>query len=166
MMFGLRVAGIVQDSIVDGPGLRTAVFLQGCRRHCKGCHNPQTHDYAGGNLLSLSDILHKIISNVSKNVTFSGGEPFDQAKDLTNLAIVLKVYDYHIMAYTGYTWDELIKDDEKLALLQYIDILVDGPFIEEQKTASACYKGSSNQRMIDVPESFANGSVVLSPYDS
>lgn len=164
-MLGLRIAGIVQDSIVDGPGLRTTVFLQGCGRNCKGCHNPQTHDYSGGSLLSLLGILQKITTSVSKNVTFSGGEPFDQAKNLTNLAIVLKVYDFHIMAYTGYTWEELIADEEKLALLQYVDILVDGPFIEEQKTTVACYKGSRNQRVIDVPESLANGVVVLSPYD-
>lgn len=165
MMLGLRIAGIVQDSIVDGPGLRTAVFLQGCGRKCKGCHNPQTHDYSGGKLMSLLEILQKITTAVSKNVTLSGGEPFDQEKSLANLAIVLKVYDYHIMAYTGYTWEEIIADEEKLALLQYVDILVDGPFIEDQKTTTACYKGSNNQRVIDVPESLAQGVVVLSAYD-
>lgn len=164
-MLGLRIAGIVQDSIVDGPGLRTAVFLQGCGRKCKGCHNPQTHDYSGGKLMSLLEILQKITTAVSKNVTFSGGEPFDQAKSLTNLAIILKVYDYSITVYTGYTWEEIVADEEKFTLLQYVDILVDGPFIENQKTTTACYKGSSNQRVIDVPESLAKGAVVLSPYD-
>lgn len=115
--------------------------------------------------MSLLEILQKITTAVSKNVTFSGGEPFDQAKSLTNLAIILKVYDYSITVYTGYTWEEIVADEEKFTLLQYVDILVDGPFIENQKTTTACYKGSSNQRVIDVPESLAKGAVVLSPYD-
>lgn len=165
-MSDLRIAGIVYDSIVDGPGLRTTVFLQGCGRNCKGCHNPQTHDYSGGELMSLEETFSKITATVCKNVTFSGGEPFDQADELINLAILLTAHDYHIMAYTGYTFEEIVNDSKKLALLQYIDILVDGPFIEEQKTTSACYKGSSNQRVIDVSESLAQGAVVLSPCDS
>ena len=165
-MSGLRIAGIVYDSIVDGPGLRTTVFLQGCGRNCHGCHNPQTHDYSGGELMSLEEIFNKITATACKNVTFSGGEPFDQADELINLAILLTVHDYHIMAYTGYTFEEIVNDSKKLSLLQYIDVLVDGPFIEEQKTTSACYKGSSNQRVIDVSESLTQGAVVLSPCDS
>ena len=160
-MSGLRIAGIVYDSIVDGPGLRTTVFLQGCGRNCKGCHNPQTHDYSGGELMSLEETFSKITATVCKNVTFSGGEPFDQADELINLAILLTVHDYHIMAYTGYTFEEIVNDHDKLSLLQYIDILVDGPFIEEQKDITLKFKGSANQRVIDLRKTIANNEIII-----
>ena len=160
-MSGLRIAGIVYDSIVDGPGLRTTVFLHGCGRNCKGCHNPQTHDYSGGELMSLEETFSKITATVCKNVTFSGGEPFDQADELINLAILLTVHDYHIMAYTGYTFEEIVNDHDKFALLQYIDILVDGPFIEEQKDITLKFKGSANQRVIDLRKTIANNEIII-----
>ena len=111
--------------------------------------------------MSLEETFSKITATACKNVTFSGGEPFDQADELINLAILLTVHDYHIMAYTGYTFEEIVNDHDKLALLQYIDILVDGPFIEEQKDITLKFKGSANQRVIDLRKTIANNEIII-----
>ena len=133
----LRIAGTVNDSIVDGPGIRFTVFVQGCPHNCKGCHNPQTHDFEGGTVADTEELLEKIKGNpLLDGVTFSGGEPFCQAEALASLGKQIKELGLNIVTYTGYTFEKLYEDrslnnwDE---LLGVTDILIDGPFILEQK---------------------------------
>ena len=158
----LRVAGREEESIVDGPGLRYVLFTQGCPRRCPGCHNPETLDPNGGVLVRLDAILNHILKNpLIHRVTFSGGEPFMQAEELMPLAEELAGRGYHLMAYSGYTYEELVEDPCKKALLELMDILADGPFIEEEKTLERPFIGSKNQRLLDVKASLKEGRPVL-----
>lgn len=152
----LRIAGVIDESIVDGPGIRFVIFTQGCPHHCPGCHNPQTHDFAGGTTVGTASLLDQILDDpLLSGVTFSGGEPFCQAGALLPLARALREQGKHVMAYSGYTWDELLhaENPDMRALLKQCDILVDGPFIEEQRDLTLQFRGSRNQRLIDVPAS-------------
>ncbi|MCD8198051.1 MAG: anaerobic ribonucleoside-triphosphate reductase activating protein [Lachnospiraceae bacterium] len=166
----LRIAGTLQDSIVDGPGLRYVIFTQGCPHHCPGCHNPQTHDFAGGHIADVEKILGEIVANpLLGGVTFSGGEPFCQARALVPIAETVKAAGQHLMIYTGYLYEELLKmpDSGVQRLLTLADILVDGPFILAQRDLTLQYRGSVNQRVIDLPKTRAAGEIVLykSDYD-
>lgn len=162
--FKVRLAGVVQESTVDGPGVRYTIFVQGCEHHCKGCHNPQTWDLEGGQWRGLGTIFNEIVySPLVTGVTFSGGEPFLQARKLSLLAAVLHDRGYSLWAYTGFTWDKLIKDPERMELLKWLDVVVDGPFIEAQKSLELDFRGSANQRIIDVQKSLKQGQVVLMP---
>ena len=152
----LRVAGIIEESIVDGPGLRFVLFLQGCRTHCKGCQNPQTWDFDGGTLVSADDILARIQGDpLVHGITFSGGEPFEQATALLPLAEELKRRGYHLMAFSGYTFEQLLPKPGCRELLSLLDLLVDGPFIEEEKSLELRFRGSRNQRIINLSASRA-----------
>ena len=154
----LRVAGVIEESIVDGPGLRFVLFLQGCRLHCEGCQNPQTWDFEGGTLVSGDEVLARIKADpLVHGVTFSGGEPFEQAEALLPLALALKEQGYHLMAYTGYTLEQLLQKPEYRAFLESLDLLVDGPFIEAQKSLDLRFRGSRNQRILNIPASRENG---------
>jgi len=147
----LRVAGFEEESFVDGEGLRFVVFTQGCDLHCKGCHNPQTHDMNGGQVFTTQEIYDKIKQErLIQGVTFSGGEPTLQAEALTELAIMLKKDNYNIWMYSGYTYESLIKKPNVRELLKYIDVLVDGPFILKKKSLELYFCGSSNQRVIKI----------------
>ncbi len=162
----IRLAGLVPESYVDGPGIRFTVFVQGCPHHCKGCHNPETHDFNGGRLADVDKIFGKIIRDpLIKGVTFSGGEPFCQPEPLNYLAGMLKEKGYHVMSYSGYTFEELLKMSEENSdikgLLEKLDILVDGRFELSQRSLELKFKGSRNQRLIDVPKSLKEGRVVL-----
>lgn len=161
----IRIAGTVNDSIVDGNGLRYTIFVQGCPHHCKGCHNPQTHSFDGGKEVSTSDLFDIIISNtLLDGVTFSGGEPFAQAKPLVELADLVKQNtNLNIVTYTGYTFEEIITSNNPdwIALLNSTDILIDGKFIEDLKSYELRFRGSSNQRYIDVKQSLLQHKVVL-----
>lgn len=158
----IRLSGIVGDSIVDGTGIRLTVFVQGCTHNCKGCHNPQTHDLNGGYLADTDDILEKALKNpLLEGLTFSGGEPFLQPLPLTDLAIKAHKAGYNIFCYTGFLYEQLLNDSEKKKLLENVDFLVDGPFIEEQKSLLLNFRGSKNQRIIDVKKSLRSGSVVV-----
>lgn len=169
-MSKLRVAGIVKDSIVDGPGLRYAIFVQGCYHNCEGCHNPQTHDPKGGFMVDTDDIYNEVISNTTySGVTFSGGEPFLQADALADLAVKINRAGFHeldIICYTGYTYEYLKKmiDEEGIKsymrLLYNIDYLIDGPFIKDRASLDCKWRGSTNQRIIDVRASIKEGKVV------
>lgn len=166
----LRIAGTVQDSIVDGPGLRYVVFTQGCPHHCPGCHNPQTHDFQGGKEADTGLILEQISQNpVLSGVTFSGGEPFAQAEALVPLAETVKDMGKHLMVYTGYLLEDLwsMEDSHVKRLLELTDILVDGPYIQAERDLTLPYRGSSNQRVIDLGKSRQEGRIVLyrSEYD-
>lgn len=156
----LRIAGIVEESIVDGPGLRLAVFTQGCFHNCPGCHNPQTHDPDGGKFVDIGEIAAMARENpLLAGVTFSGGEPFLQADALAKLADMLKP-KMNIIAYTGYTYERLLKMPEARPLLDRIDILIDGPFIEAEKSMDLMFRGSRNQRAINIPESLKSRKIV------
>ena len=166
-MSNLRLAGIVNDSITDGPGIRLVVFVQGCPHKCIGCHNQHTHDFAGGYDQNSSEILEMIDNNpLLSGVTFSGGEPMCQAKALLDLAKEVKKRKLELAIYTGYLFEDLIRSsDEKVELLKLADILIDGPFIISKKSLSLKFKGSSNQRVIDIQKSLINNQVVLDETD-
>lgn len=157
-MSTLRVSGIVQDSIVDGPGLRLTVFTQGCPHHCPDCHNESTHDFAGGTIRTIEEI-QTILSEdlLSRGITFSGGEPLVQAAPLAELAAFAHSIHKDVWVYTGYTWEEILadKDPSVLSLLQHTDVLIDGRFDVKQRDLTLLFRGSHNQRIIDVPKSLA-----------
>jgi len=160
-MEDIRIAGLENDSIVDGPGLRLTVFMQGCEHNCNGCHNPETHDKHGGKLISATEILNLADKNpLLDGVTFSGGEPFLQCEKLVPLAKEIKNRKLSLVVYTGFLFENLIKDEKTRELLEYADILIDGPFVLSEKTFDLPFVGSRNQRVIDVPESLKTGTVV------
>lgn len=160
----LRIAGTVNDSIVDGPGIRFTIFTQGCPHHCEGCHNPQTHDFSGGNVVDTDELLAKIKGNpLLDGVTFSGGEPFCQAEALAALGEQIKALGLNIVTYTGYTFEKLYSDRENNGwgkLLAVTDHLIDGPFIQAQRDWNIKFRGSSNQRYIDCQKSLEAGRAV------
>ena len=163
-MAKLRISGCVNDSIVDGPGLRFTLFTQGCPHNCPGCHNPQTHDFKGGYNASIKKIFAQIKANpLLSGVTFSGGEPFVQAKTLVPLAKMIKEAGLELACYTGFVFEQLASDQVKGAreLLNYIDLLIDGKFVLSQRSLDLAFKGSKNQRTINVPQSLKEGKVVL-----
>lgn len=154
----LRVAGVIEESIVDGPGIRFVLFLQGCRLRCPGCQNPQTWDFDGGTLVPSDEVLARIRENpLVHGVTFSGGEPFEQAEALLPLAKELKAQGYHLMAFSGFTLEQLVQKPECRALLEQLDLLVDGPFIAAQKSLDLRFRGSRNQRILNMPSTRENG---------
>jgi len=156
----MRIAGTVQDSIVDGPGLRFTVFTQGCPHHCEGCHNPQTHDPDGGTETDVQDVIAKMLSNpLTDGVTLSGGEPFAQAADCLKIAEAAHAHGLNVWAYSGYTFEQLLSspDADVAALLREADVLVDGPFVLAQRSLSLKWRGSPNQRVIDVKKSLESG---------
>lgn len=162
----VRIAGIVNDSIVDGPGIRFTIFTQGCPHSCEGCHNPQTHNFDGGNLVSVEELIEQIQCNpLLDGVTFSGGEPFVQAEALSALAkMIHDNTELNVVTYTGYTFEQLMSGSEDnpywRALLQETDILIDGPFIQSKKSYELHFRGSSNQRCLDSKESTLLGKAV------
>ena len=162
----IRIAGTVSESIVDGPGLRYTVFVQGCPHNCFGCHNPETHDFSGGKVVDTEDLFEECIEDsLQRGVTFSGGEPFCQAEALFELGTKFKERGYHLMCYSGWTFEELLEKSrrEKYVgkLLSITDILVDGRFMLEQRSLTLQFRGSENQRLIDVPSSLAENRAVL-----
>ena len=158
----LNLSGIVSDSIVDGPGIRTTIFCQGCPHHCPGCHNPETWDFGCGTQVPVEDLLDVVRSNpLCRGVTFSGGEPFAQAAGFAKLAKLLKEKGYEVASYSGYTFEELLEgSDDQKALLASIDILIDGPFLMAEKSLEIAFRGSRNQRILDVKKSLAEGRAV------
>ncbi len=161
----LRIAGIVNDSIVDGPGIRFAIFTQGCPHHCEGCHNPHTHDFEAGELVVLESLLEKVKANpLLDGVTYSGGEPFCQAEQLYRLGVEVKKLGMNIVTYTGYTFEYLTEHANSQnyykELLSVTDYLVDGPFELDKRNILLKFKGSTNQRIINVKASISKKKVV------
>lgn len=151
----VRVAGIVQNSIVDGVGLRMAVFFQGCNHKCKGCHNPHTWDVNGGYLTTTSDILQEYKEDpLLDGLTLTGGEPFLQPAAAVVLAAGAKRHNGNVWCYTGFTYEQVktSQDPNVQELLSLVDVLVDGPFVLEKKDLSLLWKGSSNQRILQLKE--------------
>ena len=156
----LRIAGTVGDSIVDGPGLRLTVFTQGCPHHCPGCHNPQTHDFSGGYDATVEELFAQYRENpLLRGVTLSGGEPFCQPAPLAELARLVHGAGGDVFCYTGYTYEQLLAmDDPAVAsLLDEVDVLIDGPFLLAERDLTLLFRGSANQRLLDVPRSRAAG---------
>lgn len=161
----IRIAGTVSESIVDGPGFRYTIFVQGCPHNCPGCHNPQTHDFNGGRIVDTDELFAECVEDpLNRGVTFSGGEPFCRAEGLYELGKRFKERGYGIWCYTGWTWEELLKKAETEEyvgkLLSIVDVLVDGRFRLERRTLSLPFRGSENQRLIDVRASLAAGTVI------
>ncbi len=162
----LRIAGIVKESVVDGPGLRFVIFTQGCYHHCRGCHNVDTHDPAGGRVIHTDEIMAMVNSaKLIRGVTFSGGEPFLQAEALAYLADKIKAKGLNIVTYSGYVFEQLLTmavgRPAVKELLHKTDILVDGPFQLEKRDLRLAFRGSTNQRLIYVPDSLKCGHIVL-----
>lgn len=159
----LDLAGIVGDSIVDGPGIRTTVFCQGCPHHCRGCHNPETWDFGCGTPMDEETVLEIVRSNpLCRGVTFSGGEPFSQAAAFAKLGRLLKENGYEVASYSGYTLEALMTGTQaQRELLETIDILIDGPFLMEERSLELNFRGSRNQRILNIPESLKAGKAVL-----
>ena len=158
----LDLAGIVNDSIVDGPGIRMTVFAQGCPHHCRGCHNPETWAFGCGTPMEEEHIVDIVATNpLCRGVTFSGGEPFAQAEGFSKLAQLLKDRGYEVASYSGYTFEHLLNGTQaQQELLQSIDVLIDGPYVHAQRSLEIAFRGSRNQRIIDVKKSLAIGKAV------
>lgn len=150
----VRLASLSSNSSVDGLGLRTVVWFQGCVHNCVGCHNPQTHDVNGGYEIEIEQVLNEIRALGNKKITFSGGDPFLQNQALFNLCETLHKENYNIWIYTGYVLEDLIKQPINQSILECTDILVDGKFIQELKGVDNIFKGSSNQRVIKLKTYF------------
>lgn len=162
----IRLAGLVNDSIVDGPGFRLTVFTQGCPHDCPGCHNPETHDFGGGKMYDVDKVIKTFRENILLDgVTFSGGDPFCQSDKCAVIARAAKESGLNVWAYSGWTYEELLEnsktDTSIMDFLSYVDVLVDGPFILAQRTLELRFRGSKNQRLIDVPASLAKGETVI-----
>ena len=151
--------------MVDGPGFRTSIYCAGCRHKCPGCHNPQSWDFEGGQPMSTDDIMRVIEADPYANVTFSGGDPMYQPEGFTELARAIRQRTQKdIWCYTGFTFEALVSNPRQRALLEQIDVLVDGPFVKSKRDESLCFRGSSNQRILDVPASLRAGQAVSYQY--
>ncbi len=161
----LRLAGIAPESIVDGPGIRLTLFFQGCSHRCPGCHNPETHDPAGGREMEAGELLARIKrARGIDGVTFSGGEPFEQAVTLAGLAEAIRREGLDLVLYSGFTFEELLQKSEKeprvYRLLRAGTLLIDGPYLREERDLTLAYRGSRNQRLLDLPLSLKKGAAV------
>ena len=164
----IKVLDILEQTMADGPGFRTAIYCAGCKHACKGCHNPQSWSFDTGKWVEVDDLLTLIKSDGMSNVTFSGGDPFYQAEAFTELARRIKEEtDKTIWCWTGFTLEEIQESDRMSRMLPYLDVLVDGPFILEQRDTDLLFRGSPNQRIIYLhgapPEDHIPGTVALEP---
>ena len=158
----ISVLSIIEDTMVDGPGFRTSIYCAGCRHKCPGCHNPQSWDFDGGQAMSTDDIMRVIEADPFANVTFSGGDPMYQPEGFTELARAIKTRtDKTIWCYTGFTYESLMTNPRQRNLLELIDVLVDGPFIKSQRDETLRFRGSRNQRLIDVKASLRHNRLTL-----
>ena len=162
----MRIFGLQQDSIVDGPGFRFACFVQGCPHGCPGCHNPDSHDPAGGQEMSVEEVARQLLKNpLTDGLTLSGGEPFAQAEDCLALAKIAHGHGLNVWSYSGWTF-EYLRDQgtpAQRSLLAELDVLVDGPFLLSERTLSLPWRGSRNQRVVDVRRSLETGTVAVRP---
>lgn len=162
----IRLSGIAYESLVNGPGIRRVFFSQGCKHNCDGCFNPDTHDFNGGELRNMDELIEDVRANpMIKGITFSGGDPLEQADKFAYMAKKFKAMNLNIWCYTGYKYEEIvIKFNENKALkelVENIDVLIDGKFDKSKKEERLKYRGSSNQRVIDVKKSLDNNEVIL-----
>ena len=159
-----RIHGVAEDSIVDGPGIRYAVFVQGCPHHCEGCHNPASHDFDGGREATTEEIIAQMKANpLLDGLTLSGGEPMCSPEACTELAEAAIAAGLNVWCYTGFTWERLMaeRDPARMALLRAVHVLVDGPFVLAERSLELKFCGSRNQRLIDLKKTRETGQVVL-----
>lgn len=162
----LSILDIIEDTTVDGPGFRTAVYAAGCPNRCPGCHNPESWDIDHGHRMSTEEILKIVLADPFADVTFSGGDPMFQPEGFAQLAHDIKQRSRkNIWCYTGYTFENLLHNQKQAQLLKYIDVLVDGKFEEKLRDEELCFRGSSNQRLIDVQASLKRNETVLYDYN-
>ena len=145
----IRILDILEETMADGPGLRTSIYCAGCAHHCPGCHNPQSWDFAGGHEASVDELFEIIRADEFSNVTFTGGDPLYQVDAFTELARKIKEEtNKTIWCYTGFTYEEILADRNLARILPYLDVLVDGPFVMDLRDTELLFRGSSNQRII------------------
>lgn len=162
----LSIIDIIEDTTVDGPGFRTAIYAAGCPNACPGCHNPESWDIKQGHLMSTDELLDKVMEDEFANVTFSGGDPMFQPEGFTELARDIKKKSRkNIWCYTGFTFESILKNPKQSALLPYLDVLVDGRYVQALRDESLLFRGSRNQRLIDVQASLQKKEVVCFQYD-
>lgn len=162
--YDIQLFGVAPDSIVDGPGLRFSVFVQGCSHACPGCHNPESQGVGGGTPTTVDALMSQIEANkLIGGVTLSGGEPFEQAHACAEIARRCRALGLNVWAYSGYLYEDLLQDctPGSSELLDEVDVLVDGPFVQSLHSFDLEWRGSSNQRIIDVKASKAKGEIVL-----
>jgi anaerobic ribonucleoside-triphosphate reductase activating protein len=158
----ISVLKIIEDTMVDGPGFRTSIYCAGCPNHCWGCHNPQSWDIKRGHPMTTEEIMNVIEADSYANVTFSGGDPMFQAEGFTELAkAIRRRTKKNIWCFTGFLYENILKNPVQRQLLQLIDVLVDGPYIQAKRNEDLLFRGSSNQRLINVKASLKTGAVVL-----
>ena len=156
----IRIAGLVPESYVDGDGIRFAIFMQGCLRNCEGCHNPETHSLDGGRLMNTAEIISAIKKNpLLDGITLTGGEPFLQIDAANEIACAAKKLGLNVWCYTGFNFEEL--PPEVAPLIENIDVLIDGEFIESQRDLELQFRGSRNQRIIDLKKTREQNKIVL-----
>lgn len=156
----LRVLHVVEGTSVDGPGLRTSIYLAGCSHHCPGCHNPESWDMNGGEERTLDELMDIIAYNEAP-VTFSGGDPLAQAQPLALLINRIKQeLGYNVWCYTGYTWQQVTQQPQLMAVVRHLDVLVDSPFLMAERDTKLRFRGSRNQRLIDVQATLSQGHIV------
>ena len=167
MECNVRISGVEPESIVDGPGFRYTVFTQGCPHNCPGCHNPQTHPFEGGKVVDIHTILADVCENpLLMGITLSGGEPFCQPAPLAELARMAHEKGLDVVTFTGYLYEQLLAKHDPAVddLLAQTDLLIDGPFVLAEKDLTLRFRGSRNQRVIDMNATRSSGSVVLADY--
>jgi anaerobic ribonucleoside-triphosphate reductase activating protein len=161
----MKISGITPESIVDGPGLRIVIFVQGCPHQCPYCHNPETWDSDGGKEFSVKQVIRNLKQHKKnkRGITFSGGEPFLQSAELVQVAQSARQMGWDIVTYTGFTYEQLIVDtnNDIQALLSTTDLLIDGKYIHALRNIELQFRGSSNQRLIDIAETQKSGRIVL-----
>jgi len=165
----IRLSSPLQsDSVVDGEGIRTVIWTQGCPHHCKGCHNPETHGFKGGFLKDINELIEEIRGlELQDGITFSGGDKLIEPKECTVIAKACKEMGYNIWCYTGFLFEDLLDNDDRREFLNYIDVLVDGKFELDKKSYAAKFRGSTNQRLINVKSSLKkNRAVVFRKYNT
>lgn len=158
----LSILEIIEDTTVDGPGFRTSVYAAGCPNACPGCHNPQSWNIENGRLMATQEILDIILADPFADVTFTGGDPMFQPIEFAELAKAIREHcDKNIWCYTGFLFENILRNNAQRTLLELVDVLVDGPFVQSLRDESLLFRGSSNQRLIDVKRSMEEGRVVL-----
>ena len=163
----IAILDIIEQTMADGPGLRISIYCAGCPHHCKGCHNPNSWDIGNGRIVSVDELMKVILADEFSNVTFTGGDPLFQVEAFTSLAKRIKAETKKtIWCWTGYLYEDILEDKRLSMILPYIDVLIDGPFIESQKDTTLYFRGSSNQRVIylkEKSEELIEGTVPILP---
>ena len=161
----MRIAGIYNNSLVNGEGARMVIFTQGCKHNCPGCFNPETHDFNGGQEVPLEEIMKKVKDNCETGlidgITFSGGDPMEHPLELEEIAKLVHSFGLTVWSFTGYTYENILESESKRRLLENLDVLIDGKFDQTKCEEGLKFRGSSNQRIIDVQKSLKDNTVVL-----